>query len=295
MASAYRTDTEVVKPATGPAPPLSTMSKVETTKIRKREVVSELREHILIVTINRPQSRNALNRNAIYDLIAAFADATYNKDIKVVVLTGCGDIFSAGNDLKQIQDYPSPEDYFYGANYILKSLIKSVLVCPKLTVCLVNGPCIGIGFTLAALCDLVYCSRAAYFHTPFSQLGLCAEACSSYTFPQLFGTSWASKLLMLGEKLTAEQAHQFGFVVELYDSQQEVQEKFWPKMHEYTRLPYESLHATKQLMRLHRQPQLLKALDEELKQIAKLRQGPVYRRAIEEFSKKSKSINKSKL
>ncbi|XP_075155844.1 enoyl-CoA delta isomerase 3, peroxisomal-like [Haematobia irritans] len=286
-ASAYRHEAEAAKLALEPT--------TVKSKIRKREVIAERRDHILILTITRPQRRNALNRNAVYDLIAAFGEATHNEEINAVVLTGCGDIFSAGNDLKQMQDYVTPDDYYRGANYVLRSLVKSVLVCPKITICLVNGPCIGIGFTLAALFDVVYCTRSAYFQAPFTKLGICAEACSSLTFPQLFGQSWATKLLLFGEQLTAEKAEQLGFVAEIFESQTEVQEKFWPKVNEYTRLPCESVRATKRLMQMHNRQQLLKALEEELRCMTTLRTGPVHQKAIEEFLQKSKSFPKSKL
>lgn len=265
--------------------------------LRKRELIVERRNNnILFIQINRPEFRNALNRNAVYELIAAFAEATHNDDIEMVVLTGSGNVFCAGNDLKQITtEYANPEDYFRGANYTLRSLVKSIMVCPKLCVCLVNGPCIGIGFTLAALFDLVYCTRSAYFQAPFTKLGICPEACSSFTFSQQFGQSWANKLLILGEKLTAEKAEQFGFVCEIFEDPNEVEQKFWLKMLEYTKLPRDAVHTTKRLMLLQREPQLLTALEAELKEISKLRKGPVYRNALKEFVQKSSSFNKSKL
>ncbi|XP_061395028.1 enoyl-CoA delta isomerase 2-like [Musca vetustissima] len=261
-------------------------------KLRKSEIIKELRGNILILKINRPASRNALNRNAVYDLIAAIGEATHNQDVKMILLTGYGQVFCAGTDLKQLQDYPNPEDYFYGANYILRSLVKTIIVCPKIIVALINGPCIGIGFTLAALCDICVCTKEAYFQTPFSQLGLCAEACSSYTFVQHFGQSWASKLLLFGEKLSAEKAEQLGFVTRIYVDLQDVENRLWPKLEEYSRLPWESVAISKNLMRLNHREQLLKALEAELKEIGKLRRGPVYQKAIADFLQKSKSQSK---
>ncbi|XP_019893625.2 enoyl-CoA delta isomerase 2 [Musca domestica] len=260
-----------------------------SNKTRKSEILKELRGNILVLKINRLASRNALNRNAVYDLIAAIGEATHNKDVKMILLTGCGDYFCSGTDLKQLQEYRDPEDYFYGANYILRSLIKTLIACPKIIVCLINGPCIGIGFTLAALCDICVCTKGAFFQTPFSQLGLCAEACSSYTFSQHFGQSWASKLLLFGEKLSAEKAEQLGFVTRIYEDLNDVEARLWPKLQEYSQLPWESVKISKNLMRLNQREQLFKALEAELKEIDRLRRGPVYQKAVADFLQKSKS------
>ncbi|XP_065363605.1 enoyl-CoA delta isomerase 3, peroxisomal-like [Calliphora vicina] len=266
-------------------------------KKKPKELLVQQQDDILIIKINRSNSKNALNRNAVYELMAAVEGASNNNYIKVVVITGVGDIYTAGNDLKQIAEYKQPEDYYRGANYVLRALIKTFIACPKLLVCLVNGPCIGIGFTLSALCDAVYCTKNAYFQTPFSQLGLCPEACSSWTFPRQFGLSWSTKLLIFGEKLSAEKAEQLGFVLEVYDNNHmDVEEKFWPKIREYAKLSESSLRATKRLIRAHYEEDLMRALYAELKEIEKLRRGPVFKQAVEKFVHKSvQNVNKSKL
>ncbi|XP_073827945.1 enoyl-CoA delta isomerase 2-like isoform X2 [Musca autumnalis] len=295
MASLKYEQQDLQDPIVEPAPPMSLKDIIKrdkdlrkSNKPRKSELIKELRGNILVIKINRLPSRNALNRNAVYDLIAAIEQATHNKNVKMIVLTGAGEFFCSGTDLKQLQEYRDPEDYFFGANYILRSLVKTIIVCPKVIVCLINGPCIGIGFTLAALCDICVCTKGAFFQTPFSQLGLCAEACSSYTFTQHFGQSWASKLLLFGEKLSAEKAEQLGFVTRIYDDLQDVESRLWPKLMEYAQLPWESVTVTKSLMRLQHREQLLKALQAELKELGRLRRGPVYQKAVADFLQKSK-------
>ncbi|KNC28190.1 hypothetical protein FF38_00399 [Lucilia cuprina] len=276
---------------------LSRDIRSEPLKKKPKALLVEQENDLLIIKINRLQAKNALNRSAVYELIAAVEGATNNKDIKVVVITGVGDIYTAGNDLKQIQEYKLPEDYYRGANYVLRALVKTFIACPKLLVCLVNGPCIGIGFTLSALCDAVYCTRNAYFQTPFTHLGLCPEACASWTFPRLFGQSWSTKLLLFGEKLTAEKAKEMGFVLEVFEleNEQEIEEKFWQKMREYAKLPWESLRTTKRLIREPLEQELLRAMNKELQEIEKLRRGPVYQQAMETLIQKSLNVNKSKL
>ncbi|KAM7347909.1 enoyl-CoA delta isomerase 3, peroxisomal-like [Cochliomyia hominivorax] len=271
----------------------------QETKQNKRkpaQLIVQQQEEILIIKINCLEKKNSLNRSAIYELVAAVSSASNTPEIKVVVLTGVGDIFTAGNDLKQLQDYKNPEDFYRGCNFVLRVLVGAFLECPKLLVCLINGPCIGIGFTLAALCDAVYATKNAYLHTPFTQLGICPEACSTWTFPQQFGKSWSTNLLLFGEKLFADKAKQLGFILEVFDNnEQELEEKFWRKIREYSKLPWDSLRITKLLINRHYGQDLMKALNWELNEIHKLRQGPVYKKAMEKFIQKSLNVNKSKL
>lgn len=263
--------------------------------MKSRELLVQHEDNIVIISINRPQKKNALNRRAIYELIATVEAATHNPSIKVVVITGVAEYFTAGVDLKQIEEYKQPEDYYRGANYVLRALVKTFIACTKLLVCLINGPCIGIGFTLAALCDAVYCTKDAFFQTPFSQLGICAEACSSWTFPRHFGPHWSTNLLIFGEKLLPAKAEQLGFVLQVFENSLEVEAQFWPKIREYAQLPEKSLLITKRLMRMRNESDMIKVLDEELKEIEKLRRGPAHRQAVESFLQKSFNTNKSKL
>lgn len=125
------------------------------------------------------------------------------------------------------------------------NLVQSFIRFPKLLVAIVNGPAIGIAATVIALCDVIYASEQAYFYTPFTRLGLCAEGCSSVTFPKILGTSKASEMLMLNHKMSAQEALRFGFVASVYKNEQEV----WDKLKQIDELPIGSIKANKQLTR----------------------------------------------
>lgn len=134
------------------------------------------------------------------------------------------------------------------------TLINAFIKFPKILICLVNGPCIGIAATTAALADIIYCHEKAYFYTPFTALGLCAEGCSSFTFPQILGQSKACELLILNHKMSAQEAYQFGFVANVYKNESEI----WEKLKEIDDLPLGSIVANKRLIR----GQMIKKLDE---------------------------------
>lgn len=88
----------------------------------------------------------------------------------------------------------------------------------------------------------------AYFYTPFTALGLCAEGCSSYTFPKLMGRSKASEMLLLNHRMSAQEALHFNVVAELF-KREDFETKLWPRILEYGKLPVGSIKASKQLMR----------------------------------------------
>ena len=150
-------------------------------------------------------------------------------------------VFSSGNDLTQKFEIPSDGSFYDPLKYMVEAFIRF----PKLLIGIINGPAIGIGATILALCDILYASEKAYFYTPFTNLALCAEGCSSVTFPRILGTSKANEMLNLNHKMSAKEAHAFGFVSHVYKSEQEV----WDKLEQIKEFPLGSILANKKLSR----------------------------------------------
>ncbi|XP_037936177.1 enoyl-CoA delta isomerase 2-like [Teleopsis dalmanni] len=272
--------------ATKSAAVVATLSA--STKASYKTLILEQRENILCITINRPQVRNALDRHALYEIMRALHYAKSADTITMVVLTGVGDVFCAGSDLSQIERYNDPHEYFKGANWVLRFFLTTFVFFPKLLVAVVNGPCIGAGFTICGLCDIVYCTETAYFEAPFSKLGICPELGSSYLFPMILGRAKATDVLVFGEKLTAQEALQFNFVAGVY-KRNEVNELLWPKLLQHSKLPKESLRISKKLLRVPDREAVLKAAAVEFEELRSLRYGEIYLKAIERFLKKNKN------
>jgi len=140
-----------------------------------------------------------------------FTRAKSNDHVAVVLLTGAGDkCFCAGADLgagfdPMVGPLKSRRGSFYDPVGRFMSLI---IAYPKPIVAAVNGLAVGVGFTLLPLCDVVFCTPAASFSAPFTQLAVTPEFCSSFTFPRLMGTNMATDVLLFGRKLTAADAQQ---------------------------------------------------------------------------------------
>uniref|UniRef100_A0A1I8M615 Enoyl-CoA hydratase/isomerase n=1 Tax=Musca domestica TaxID=7370 RepID=A0A1I8M615_MUSDO len=226
------------------------------------EIIVEKRNKILIIKFNNPTRRNCLNRIAYGEIERALRYACDDPEITLVVFTGVGEYYSAGNDLKPNGNIDDIDAYIRESNEIFINMMKAFIECTKVIVLLVNGPCIGVAATLAGLLDVVWCSEKAYFHCPFVRLGIVPESCSTYLFSFLIGRSKAGELLLMGEKLLPTDAYKYGLVTRTFNSNK-IDTIVWPKLREYSQLPKHSLLATKALMRMHEKDQLYQALYKE--------------------------------
>ncbi|XP_075161156.1 enoyl-CoA delta isomerase 2-like [Haematobia irritans] len=227
-----------------------------------KALLVEKQDKILLIKFNNPRKKNCVNREGYIEIGRVLREVAKDESVTMVVFTGVGDFFTAGNDLSAAGNITDMDAYIREANAIFKNMVHSYIECPKILVSLVNGPCIGIGTTLAGLSDLLWCSEKAYFTTPFVSLGIVPEAGSSYLFPYLMGRSKATEMLLFGEKLTANEAFHYNFVSRVYKDS-ELDSAIWPKLRNYSELPPESLQITKGLLRSHEKEHLMKAIDDE--------------------------------
>jgi enoyl-CoA hydratase/carnithine racemase len=171
------------------------------------DVVTEREGPVLRIQINRPEKKNALTA-AMYEAMASgLRDADAERGVRAVLIHGAGDVFTAGNDLRDFLDRPpqsadSPVVRFMGA---LAGAAKPVVAA-------VHGSAVGIGTTLLLHCDLVYATEATRFHMPFVDLGLVPEFGSSVLWPALAGHRRAAEYLLLGKPFDGRTAAAVGLV-----------------------------------------------------------------------------------
>jgi enoyl-CoA hydratase/carnithine racemase len=161
------------------------------------------------LTLNRPDALNAFNEELYYATAVALRDAATDPDVAVVLLTGAGRAFSAGNDLKEMQARITDPSFNQRGSHFT-TMIDALAELPKPLICAVNGVGVGIGATILGYADLVFMSTAARLKTPFTSLGVAPEAASSYLLPRLMGRQNAAWLLMSSEWVDAEEAHRMG-------------------------------------------------------------------------------------
>ncbi len=176
------------------------------------ELIVTTAEHAMEIRFNRPEKKNALTR-AMYDgVVAAFETAENDPKIRVIMLTGTGDTFTSGNDIKDFQQRAANRNSTAASPFLTAlSTLKKPLIAA------VNGAAIGVGTTMLAHCDLIVAARSTRFVMPFTRLGLVPEAGSLLLFSQLLGHQRASAMLLLGDALDAEAACAAGFVYQVVD------------------------------------------------------------------------------
>jgi len=162
---------------------------------------------VRLLTLDRPDARNAFD-SALYRATAeALDEARADDRVHVVVLTGSGGSFSAGQDLKEMARLAAGEPGVASAFPLLLEALQSF---DKPLVAAVNGVAVGIGFTMLPHCDLVFAADSARFRTPFAPMGVAPEAGSSYLFPARMGGQRAAYTLLTGEWLSAQEAVEWG-------------------------------------------------------------------------------------
>jgi 2-(1,2-epoxy-1,2-dihydrophenyl)acetyl-CoA isomerase len=174
---------------------------------------------VLSVTLNRPDKLNAFNPEMHKLLRQALEQALDDGAIRAVLLSGAGRGFCAGQDLSErdVGANAAPIDLSVslGSNY--NPLVRRLRALPKPIVCAVNGVAAGAGANIALACDIVLAARSASFVQSFSKLGLVPDCGGTYFLPRLVGTARAMGLALLGERLSAEQAAQWGLIWKAVD------------------------------------------------------------------------------
>ncbi|MEO3759380.1 enoyl-CoA hydratase/isomerase family protein [Mycobacterium sp. B14F4] len=166
-------------------------------------------KRIRTLTLSRPDVLNAFNEELYLATATALTEAGADPDVAVVLLTGEGRAFSAGNDLNEMhRRITDPEFNQQGSHFT--TMIDALADFPKPLICAVNGVGVGIGATILGYADLVFMSTAARLKTPFTSLGVAPEAASSYLLPRLMGRQNAAWLLMSSEWVDAAEAQRMG-------------------------------------------------------------------------------------
>jgi len=168
------------------------------------------------IELNRPDTLNAWNAQLGADLLAAVRRAAEDAAVRAIVVTGAGRAFSSGADLKDFSGGDTTPD---GRPDIYRTLteryhpiMQAIREVPKPVLAAVNGPAVGIGCSLALCCDLIIAAESAYFLLAFVNIGLVPDGGSSLFLPTRVGMARASELSMLGERLAAQKALEWGLI-----------------------------------------------------------------------------------
>jgi enoyl-CoA hydratase/carnithine racemase len=236
---------------------------------------------VLEIRFNRPEKKNALTRDMYEMASAAFERADADPAIRVALLTGTGDTFTSGNDVKDFQQRGADRAPRGGSRFlpVLSSLQKPLIAA-------VNGAAIGVGTTMLLHCDLIVAARSARFVMPFTSLGLVPEAASSLLVPRVLGHQRASALLLLGEALDAAAALQWGLVNRVVDDAA-LMDTAREMARQLAALPPEAVRLTKRLIK-HGVPDVAGRIQEEIGLFTQRLVSPEAQEAFAAFMEKRK-------
>jgi len=235
------------------------------------------RDHgVLRLLMNRPEKKNALDREMYRALIATLEAAASDDAVRAIVFAGAGGNFSAGNDLADFRDYAPSAETFPALGFI-----RAVAAFEKPLVAAVAGDAVGIGTTLLFHCDLAYASPEARFRMPFIDLALPPEGGASLLVPMRFGMAKASQYLLLGDSFDGPEALRLGLVNALAPSE-DVLDLAMDAARRLAAKPVQALLAARRLLRGDPK-EILARIDAEAALFAKALTSPEARERFAAF------------
>lgn len=240
-------------------------------------LLQELKDGILLLTLNRPEKKNALNIALWEELYQAFADAKENDDINVVVITGAGGNFSSGVDLNDFSEASGDHPF--------DKCAKAIANFDKPLVGAASGIAIGGGATMLFHTDVLYVGESLRMRLPFVNLGLVPEFASSYVLQAAIGSRKAAELFYTAEWIDAAKADKAGIVNGVF-SDEELLTKAMEKAAEIAQWPVNSLRETKKTLKLAHQAGIDAAFEVETAGMTKQAGSPENIEAVMAFIEK---------
>lgn len=181
-------------------------------------ILFEIQDGVAKIQLNRPEVFNSFNQEMAFLLQQKLDQCAEDPEIRCVYLTGMGRAFSAGQDLNEVIDPEGPElSSIVGNHY--NPIISRIRYLEKPVVCGVNGVAAGAGANIALACDIVIAKKSASFLQAFSKIGLIPDSGGTYTLPRLIGFQKASALMMLAEKVSADEAERLGMIYKVLEDE----------------------------------------------------------------------------
>ncbi len=244
------------------------------------------------ITLNRPDKFNSFNREMALELQGALKNAQKDENVRAIYITAEGKAFCAGQDLTEAMDPSGPGiekivAEHYNPIVILLRMIEKPIICA------VNGVAAGAGANIAFACDITYAGKSASFIQAFSKIGLVPDSGGTYTLPRLIGFQKATALMMLGDKVLAEDAEKMGMIFKAVDDA-ELQTVAFQTAKTLSEMPTKGLGLTKRLLNKSFSNTFENQLQQEQITQAEAGQTDDYNEGVKAFLEKRKAVFKGK-
>ncbi|KAB8064528.1 2-(1,2-epoxy-1,2-dihydrophenyl)acetyl-CoA isomerase PaaG [Janthinobacterium violaceinigrum] len=252
-----------------------------------QNILFTIEQGIATLTLNRPDKLNSFTQAMHEEVRDAIAKVNADSCVRVFVLTGAGRGFCAGQDLSDRAVEPGSKGVDLGEsvekNYA--PLVLALKALPMPVICAVNGVAAGAGANLALACDIVIAGKSASFVEVFCKLGLIPDTGGTFFLPRLIGSARAMGLAMLGEKLTAEKAEDWGLIWKCVEDAQLAEETRKLAVH-FSTAPTKGLAYTKQALAASGANTLPQQLALEARMMSDLGNSDDYREGVAAFMEK---------
>jgi len=231
-------------------------------------ILFEKQESIAKITLNRPDKYNSFNRAMALALQAQLDECETDDSIRAIYLSGAGKAFSAGQDLGEVVAEDGPALTTILTEHY-NPIITRLRAIEKPVVAAVNGVAAGAGANIALACDVVVATASASFIQAFSKIGLIPDSGGTFFLPRLIGYQKATALMMLGDKVSAEEAERMGVIYKYFPDQDFPQES-WKLAEKLSKMPTVGLGLTKRALNhsLENDLQQQLALEDQLQSAA---------------------------
>lgn len=248
---------------------------------------------VAVLTLNRPQSLNATT-NEMVERLRGEIDKIASGETKAraLIITGAGRGFCAGADLPDITesaDFIAKQDAGLVLELYYNALIKALRALPVPIVAAVNGPCAGVGMSFALAADVLVAARSASFLQAFVNIGLVPDGGSSYFLPRSVGRTRAARMMLLGEKIGAEEAYEWGLVTKLVDDEALMDEAM-KIARKFASGPTRAINLIRQMMDASERNSLSDQLDLERASQKAAGEGADFKEGVKAFFEKRKPV-----
>lgn len=258
-----------------------------------KSIQLKIENNVAYITLNRPEVFNSFNREMAFSLQDTLDACEQNETVRAIVLTGNGKAFCAGQDLKEVTDPNLNPGFKKILEEHYNPIITRIRSIHKPIIAAVNGVAAGAGANIALSCDLVVASNKASFIQAFSKIGLIPDSGGTFFLPRLIGFQKATALMMLGDKVTAEEAEELGMIFKVISSESfnEEVEKLAVKL---ANMPTKALGLIKELLNKSNTNTLEQQLELEGKLQIEAALSEDYTEGVNAFMEKRKPIFKGK-